>query len=326
MNYGEVLENAWKIIWKHKVLWIFGLLASCSRSSGGGGGGGGIVPGTDSGFNSDMPFGDLFPWAEGFSAQIEQVIIDSTIWIYIAAIIAIILIISLIFFILGTIGRIGLVYGAWKADDGAEHLSFGELWRESLPFFWRVLLLILLVGIFSAVIVLIILIPIIFLAIFTLGIGLICLLPLICLLIPLLWLISLLLEQSIIAVIGEGLGTLDGLKRGWEVITSNLGPYALMALILFIGGGIIGILISLPVILIIVPVLIGFISESKAVFNSSLVIAGLIFLIYLPVAIALNSILQAYLGTAWTLTFRRLTGRNPIPAGDLITVEPCTPD
>ena len=33
MEIGEVLSRAWQIIWKHKVLWIFGILASCSSSN-----------------------------------------------------------------------------------------------------------------------------------------------------------------------------------------------------------------------------------------------------------------------------------------------------
>ena len=39
-NFGEVLTRAWQIIWKHRVLWIFGILASCGRGGGGGNGGG----------------------------------------------------------------------------------------------------------------------------------------------------------------------------------------------------------------------------------------------------------------------------------------------
>jgi len=41
MNYSEILSRAWQIIWKHKVLWIFGILAGCANGGGGGGGGGG---------------------------------------------------------------------------------------------------------------------------------------------------------------------------------------------------------------------------------------------------------------------------------------------
>ena len=29
MDYGYALIRAWKITWKYKVLWIFGILAGC---------------------------------------------------------------------------------------------------------------------------------------------------------------------------------------------------------------------------------------------------------------------------------------------------------
>jgi hypothetical protein len=32
VDFGEVLSSAWKTIWKHKVLWSFGILASCRRA------------------------------------------------------------------------------------------------------------------------------------------------------------------------------------------------------------------------------------------------------------------------------------------------------
>jgi hypothetical protein len=40
MDFGEVFSKAWKIIWKYKILWLFGIFASCS---GGGAGLGGVV-------------------------------------------------------------------------------------------------------------------------------------------------------------------------------------------------------------------------------------------------------------------------------------------
>ena len=40
MNYGEILSKAWKIIWKNKILWLFGILAGCSASGVGGSSGG----------------------------------------------------------------------------------------------------------------------------------------------------------------------------------------------------------------------------------------------------------------------------------------------
>ena len=39
-DFGEVLSRAWQIIWKHKILWVFGIFAGCARGGGGGGGSG----------------------------------------------------------------------------------------------------------------------------------------------------------------------------------------------------------------------------------------------------------------------------------------------
>ena len=36
MDYSNVISRAWKIIWKHKVLWIFGILSGCASGGGGG--------------------------------------------------------------------------------------------------------------------------------------------------------------------------------------------------------------------------------------------------------------------------------------------------
>ncbi len=54
-NFGEVLTRAWQITWKYKVLWIFGILASCSRGGGGGSSGGSSVSGGSDG-NGYSPF------------------------------------------------------------------------------------------------------------------------------------------------------------------------------------------------------------------------------------------------------------------------------
>ena len=35
MNYGEILEKAARILWRFKILWIFGLFSSCAGSGAG---------------------------------------------------------------------------------------------------------------------------------------------------------------------------------------------------------------------------------------------------------------------------------------------------
>ena len=57
--------------------------------------------------------------------------------------------------------------------------------------------------------------------------------------------------------------------------------------------------------------MIELLSESQAIAGGGLLIAGLCFILYLPVFIVLNGILRGYIESAWTLTFMRLTGAGP---------------
>lgn len=318
MNYGEILEKSWKTIWKHKVLWIFGLLASCSRGGGGGGGGQGInYQFSNRDFRSGAPFGNLPPGLERFLNELGQWFNSEAAWIILALFVLFFLVLWLVLFVLGIFGRIGLVRGAWLADEGIEQLPFGELWRGSLPYFWQVVLLMLLFFATTLAVVLVLIGPAILISVLTLGIGIFCLLiPLICLLVPLFWALSVWLEQAIVAVVGENLGVIEGIKRGWEVIRNNLAQMLVMSLILLIGAAVIGFLIGLPILLVMVPLILSLFALDQGVFWYGLGFSAVLFLLYLPLAIALNAVLQAYLGTAWTLTFRRLTGRGPATAGE----------
>jgi len=309
MNYGEILEKAWKIIWKHKVLWIFGFFAGC-LAKGGGSGGGGSSSLNSGNFGGSPDMNGWFDGGNGFSYQIEQLVESGAIWAIVAALVLALICFSFIIFIvsliLGTFGKIGLIKGTWLADGGQEKLKFGDLWRESTPHFWRVLLLLVLRWLLGLVLTLVLFLPVLLVIIFTLGCGLCLLIPF---LIVLSWFITVLFEQSAVAVVGEGLGVMDGIKKGWQVLTSNLMPIVLIAIILFIGSGIIGLLIGLPLIVVFLPAVGGALIGENVAFGVGIALSILMLLVYLPIAIVLSSGLHAYLGTTWTLVFRRLTGR-----------------
>jgi len=294
-DYGRVLSRAWQIIWKHKVLWIFGILASCANGGGGGGGGGNT--GYQIGPNGNTPFPtDQIEQGVG---QFEQFLNENW-WIILVVILAIILL-SFVLYALGMIGRIGLIKGTFKAEGGAESLSFGELWSESLPYFWRVFGMNFLLGL--AIILLIV--PFVILGVVTIGIGFICLLPLLCILVPLSWALMIVLEQAQAAIVIEDLGMLDGFRRGWQIAKSNIGPMIVMALILGIGGAIVGVVIAMPVILAVLPVIIG-VATLKDSLTPVWIALGC-FAAYLPVLIFFNGVLSAYIQSAWTLTFMQLS-------------------
>lgn len=295
-NIGEVLTRAWNIIWKHKILWVFGIFAVFARGGGGGSGGGGSNSGYDTG-SGDFPFPtDQFERSfNEFGSFLEQ-----NWWIFIV-IGLVIIILSFLFYALGIMGRIGLIQGVFKAEKGAESLTFAELWSESMPYFWRIFGLNFLIGL--AIFLLIV--PLVLFGIITAGVGFLCILPLICILIPISWVIMIIVEQAQPAIIAENLGMWDGFKRGWEIVKANGVNFFLLALIIFIGGGIISFIIALPIFFAVIPLVLGANSLDQTL--TPVYIALACCAVYLPVLYLFSGILTAYIQSVWTLTYLRLT-------------------
>jgi hypothetical protein len=295
MDFGEVLGRAWKIVWKHKVLWIFGILAGCARGGGGGGTGGG------SGWRRTQPFGrDLTPEIQQYSTSIGDWISNHLGVVIALVLIFIVLIILGIF--LGTVGRIGLIRGTAKADGGAQRLGFAELFRESLPFFWRVFGLSFLFGLAF----LVVLAPLIAAGVLTAGVGFLCILPLLCVLIPAAILVGVVVTQANVAMVTENIGLLDGLRRGWLVFKQNIGPLMLLWLILAVLGAVAGLLIALPLLIAAIPAALAFIASGGQT-SPTLLIGGVCLAVYFPILLVANGILTAYLESVWTLAYLRLT-------------------
>jgi len=299
MDIASVLSQAWKIMWKHKVLWIFGIFAGCSS----------LGPRDNS----------RFTYEEQITPQIQAYINQVPDWLWILiAIITVLVILALIALVvfLTTIGRIGMIHGSRKVDQGAAKLTFGELVREGIPYFWRLFLLGLAVGLAIFAVVILLALPFIGLAALTQAWILlaICLLPLVCLLIPLGLFVGLWVEQASIAIVVENLGIVEALRRAWQVISTNVATYIVMWLILVFGFAFIGgLIITLPLFALLVPVLVALFMATEQAFQTGMILAMIGLLIYLPILILLNGILRGYILTAWTLTYLRLTGRAALP-------------
>jgi hypothetical protein len=314
MNIGEVLSRAWKISWKYKVLWIFGILAGCASGGGSGGGGNGLSYSFDAG---DSP-----SWFDSL-ARTRIEIPDWQIALIVIGGILFVLILVVLMIFLGTVGKVGLIRGAQQGDGDAEKITFGELFSGSMRYFWRVFGLYLLVGILLMVAITILVLLGIMGTALTLGLALICLIPLACVFVPVMWFLWVVVEQASIAIVIEDVGITDGLRRGWDVVRANLGVMIVMALILVLGVGFIGgIIISIPMFVVVVPAMIGAFSGSNRGLWGGLAVAGLCFVAYLPFLIVLRGILSTYVGTAWTLTYLRLATQPPAEAMHLAEVVP----
>ncbi len=304
MDFGEVLSKAWKITWKHKVLWIFGIFAGCARGGGGGssyGGGGGTQ-------NPSV--------GPGTSLEAQQFITNVEQWIgtheslIVAAVILLVLLVLILVFIrlaLGTIGEVGLIRGTFEVDGGAEHLAFSPLFKETLHYFWRVLGLSLLVGL-VLIIAILLLVGCAFAAgVATRGIGVLIFLPFLCLLLPAAVVGGIIVQLADVAIVTQDVSLMDGLRRGWEVFKKQLGPALVIWLITWVLEILGGILIAIPILVVAIPALLSLAFNTGNFSWTPLIIAGACFVAYLPILIVASGLILAYIQSVWTLTYMRLT-------------------
>jgi hypothetical protein len=306
-------------------LWIFGILASCSQggrgfNSGSNGGGGGTgAPGP-----TNLP-----PQLERFFEIIAQ---NATTFIALAVSLVCVFWILAIF--LGTIGRIGLIRGTWQVEEGVQNLIFGQLFSESMPYFWRVFGLSLLLGLpFIIVIGALVAALIVFGVSMSQGndasaFGFLGVLPIfllcLCLFIPLGIVINMILRQSERAIVLENASVMPALSRGWDVFRSHLGEIILMAIILGVIGFVAGFIIAIPVFIVVVPALIAF-AAGNAQNWTPMIVAGALLCLYIPVSWLLNGIIISFTESAWTLTYMRLTGKPASHDNDIVSPDAGTP-
>jgi len=310
MDYSEVFSKAWKIVWKFKALWIFGILSSCARASSGGSGGslgrsGGSSHLLDSGLlASPQAFlpkqvyqwwlqlqqaGEMEPWA---------------IFMIVLAVFFVIFALVVLSLFLGVLGRVGVARGAWLADEGEEKLNFSRIFEESKPYYWRVFLFFLLLFAASLVVGSIVAIPILLLIVFTLGLGLLFLIPFF---MVVSFAIKILIEQTIVAIVGEDLGVFAAIERAWKLLVEQPWPQVVIGLATTIAEIAIGFVLAIPIFLVLLPFLVSVFFQTEVVIGIGAIISGASFLLYLPVMLLALGIIYAYFGALWALTFRRLT-------------------
>jgi hypothetical protein len=307
-NFGEVLIRAWKIIWKHKVLWIFGILASCGSNSR-------VNSNSRSGNNSfsNNPLSnnmmrDMVAFFERVGKWFE-----ANPWV-IFVLVGIALILWIIQIFLTNMGQIGLIRGAYHAEMGVEKIRFGELFTESLGYFWRMIGLGLIVWAPIIVALVGILVAFLFsmetwslikgdkifgaLGLFFLGFC--------CCVLPFLFVLGLYYSQTERALILENKGVFSSLARGWQVFRNNVVGLFAMGVVLAIANLITNIIIGLPVLIVIMPLMINFMQGNITSWQP-FIIAGAFLCLYSPVAWFLGGVVMSYIQAVWTLIYMDVT-------------------
>ena len=285
-NFGEVLTRAGQITWKHKNLWLAGIIVSLFS------------------FLS-VPISLVFnPSIATFTdpSQVNRAIPSI---LLVNLLVLLITILSIPVYIVGmSVPSLGTL----QVENGSEKVNFRDLIQRVLPYFWRVLGIFLLVWVGAFAVMMVIMMLLMMISVFTFGIGMLCAVPLFILFIPLAILVYALMEQGVSAVIVDNLSFSEALQRAWELVKKNLGVMALMSVIIYVGATIIGMIVSVPMM---IPMF-GFIFNmgSEPDFESFERLSRNItlwMLAFSPLYALLQGILLTYMQSAWTLTYMRLT-------------------
>lgn len=333
MDYQDVLTRGAKVLWRQKALWPFGLLAAL-------GGGMGYRHFRLPSFRHFAPtHGTVspFPFGKGMLSPYNQPLAQpwplmgqnhvphvphATAGLILAAVAValVVLIGALIALAAHSLGMPAVVLGIQKdMETGGRPLSVGEVYAAAKPYFWRM------VG-FSVVWFVIFMVLFIFLMLpySVLFIGangrllavLLCLMPIVGIFFILIWLLSILLEVSLLALVLEGRKVFNALERGWQLYKAHFWKWVLAGLLLEAVRFVIGLLLLLPG-------LVFGIGSFAAIFASVLArdlssttrltlgIGGLLALaVFIIFAWLISAALVIYTQGGWVSAYNQLVGQN----------------
>ena len=281
MDYGDILNRAWNIIWSNKFLIVLGLLVALSS---------GIGSGSSSGFNASFDRdADQPQFGEPGGFRNPQVPIWLVVFLGL-----IVLGIALVVWAISTIARGGLITGVGTIDAGAAS-SFGQAWGAG----WRRGWTLLGIGIVPALPgLLLLLLALLGIGGYAVTTGQLFGMPrasvaavlgaVACLAIPLAIILDLLRTFANRACMLEDLGVVDSYRRGLSVLGDNLGS----ALVLFL------IQLALTIIMAVLLFLPGALLALCCLFW--------------PILLLFQGAVTAYFSTMWTLAWRRWTGEAPV--------------
>jgi hypothetical protein len=285
-NFGEILTRAGQITWRHKNLWLAGIIVSLI----------GLLSGSIS-LIANPSFSSFSDPAE-VNKALPSILLSN----------GLVLLLTLLSTPLYIVGMAVPSLGTLQVERGTERVNFWELIKGVLPYFWRILGIVALIWVGMFAVMIVFFACIIVLSLVTFGIGALCAVPLIILFIPLgIWGYAL-MEQAISAVVVDDLGFSSALQIAWELVRKHLGVMALISIIIYLGSAIISMIISVPMMIPMFGFMFNMGSEPdfEAIDQLFRNMTWWI-LAFSPFYAVLQGILLTYMQSVWTLTYLRLT-------------------
>jgi hypothetical protein len=282
IDIGEVLTRAWQISWKNKGLWWFGIflglfvLVIFPLM---------IVPISFPFFLRDQRM-DLFLLA-------------------MAGLVVVFLVFFAIMYLVSAVFQTALTLGVLRAVQDEEQIPLIELIRNSMPFFLRVLGVMVLYAVAVTMVNLVIQAIVFLLAIVTFGVGMLCATPLSLLQYPVIFVAVAWMEQAVNGVVIHKMTALDAVKQGWQIVRNNLLTVGLVIIVVYFGISMVSMIVVMPMMtpLFILPF--GFLEGEP---NWIIIAVSLLFgAAFIPLYALLTGWSAVFTKSAWVLTYLRLT-------------------
>jgi hypothetical protein len=294
-DFGEVLTRAGQITWRHKVLWLLNLLPMLMMFL-------------------FFPIVFVFIFYTEKNPLVLNGIFSNPIFVGLIIVFEFMLILGS--WILSTIARSSTTLGVLRAEEGNPSISFMELLRDGLPYFWRMFGVMLLISLTIGVVFFIFFGCIMAFTLVTMGMGAICAQPLMLLMMPVSLLAMALMEQAEAAVVADNKSVMDALNYAFNLVKTHIWKYVLITLIVYFGTMIVMSVVMFPMMFI--PFFglsfLGF-SPDGSSSSSFMWMMGFFLLILIPVIAFVQSVIATFMKSSLTVTYLRLTRpERPAPA------------
>ena len=197
-----------------------------------------------------------------------------------------------------------IVLGVWKVIEGKEQGTLLELIKESLPFFWRVLGVMLLYAAILTVITLAIQMFTTVISLVTFGLGALCAVPLIFLMYPIMFLATVWLELAINGIVIDKMMVTEAVRQGWQMIRNNLLAIIVVTVVVYFGISIITSILVMPVMIPAFMIPLSFLNGKPNWII--LAVATLLGLLFVPVLALISGWSNTFIRSIWVLTYQRL--------------------
>ncbi|MBN8656537.1 MAG: hypothetical protein J0M11_12420 [Anaerolineae bacterium] len=208
-DYGNILTRSFQITWKHKSFWLF------------------------------MMFPTLIA-SVMFIAFAAPVFLlsennDEMMGLAFAGWVGVLFLGTIINLVVSTAGTTSLTLGILRVERGEGATSFLDLVRDGFQYFGRAFGAVMIIQLSIGAVFTVFFLCIAMLSLVTMGLASICLQPITLLLTPFSFLVVAVMDGALVAIIDEGLGAWDAVKRALGVVREHVWKFLIITLIVYLG-------------------------------------------------------------------------------------------